>query len=60
MRLIAPALLLAALPAFAADPAPEISRPAATPPGPACTLPPGEHPHETPAATPCARALQYA
>lgn len=31
MRLIAPALLLAALPAFAADPAPEISRPAATP-----------------------------
>jgi hypothetical protein len=31
MRLIAPLLLLAALPAFAADPAPEINRPAATP-----------------------------
>ncbi|HVI58134.1 MAG TPA: hypothetical protein VM619_04560 [Luteimonas sp.] len=31
MRLIAPVLLLVALPAFAADPVPEISRPAATP-----------------------------
>jgi len=31
MRLLAPLLLLAALPAFAADPVPEISRPAATP-----------------------------
>jgi len=31
MRLIAPLLLLAALPAFAADPTPEITRPAGTP-----------------------------
>ena len=31
MRLIAPLMLLAALPAFAADPVPEITRPAATP-----------------------------
>jgi|SRR5690606_24566523 len=31
MRLIAPLLLLAAVPAFAADPTPEINRPAATP-----------------------------
>ncbi|GAA3915105.1 hypothetical protein [Luteimonas lutimaris] len=31
MRLIAPLLLLAALPAFAADPTPEITRPASTP-----------------------------
>src|SRR3546814_19681949 len=32
MRPILPLLLLAALPAFAADPVPEITRPAATPP----------------------------
>jgi hypothetical protein len=31
MRLLAPVLLLAALPAFAADPAPEITRPVGTP-----------------------------